>query len=195
MNSTVNKNTTDEQFFLLFAQSPRGASPKILMGSHRFLSQAIKNKSTSPSGSQLVALFMCFAHKGIKEYKFKQMKKKIQLELALCLIQDLLKGDEGRANALEIRIVKCSAGGKKPVIATRGDDAEEESDEFPLDSSLDYSTIDEAQFCLHDTSGSSPDAKFTSGQGRAAPYSPPEEDGSFSTPKKSQKQKGNKVWK
>ena len=120
------------------------------------------------------------------------MKKKILQELALCLIQDLLKGDEGRANSLEIRIEKCKAGNKKPVIATRGDEIPEESDEFPLDSSFDY-VIDEAQFCLHDKSGSSPDSKFTSGQGRAAPYSPPEEDGSFSTPKKSVKQKGNKV--
>ena len=192
MSSTENVNVTDEQLFTLFSKSPKGASPKILTGSHRFLSAAIKNNSMSPSGPVLIEIFMCFVQKGTKKYVFKQMRKKILMELALCLVQDLISGGETRANSLEIRVEKCSAGNKKAILATRVEEPEEESDEFPLDSSIDWD-IDEAQFCLHDKSGSSPDSKFTSGQGRPAPYSPPEADGSFSTPKKNAIQKPEKV--
>lgn len=66
--------------------------------------------------------------------------------LALSLVQDMLKRDVERANSLEIRIEKCSTGGKRPIIVTRDKKkVEEESDKFPLDSSFDY-TIDESQF-------------------------------------------------
>ena len=192
MSSTENTNVTDEQYFLLFSKSPKSGDQKILMGSHRYLSNAIKNQSGSPMGPVLVDIFMCFVRKGTKSYHFKRMKKKILLELALCLVQDLISGDEGRADALEIRLEKCKSGGKNAIIATR-DEEREESEEFPLDPSLDYANIDEASFCLHDKSGSSPDKKVVSGQGRAAPYSPPEADGSFATPKKGEKQKSKKV--
>ena len=192
MSSTENNDTTDEQCFTLFSKSPRGSSQKILMGSHRFLSQAIKNKSGPPSGTVLIEIFMSFAQKGAKEYVFRQMKKQILLELALCLVQDLISGGEARAGSLEIQIERCSAGNKNAVIATREGETEE-SEEFPLDTSIDWN-IDEATFCLHDKSGASPDSKIVSGQGKAAPYSPPEADGSFSTPKKGGKKKAKKVY-
>ena len=187
MSSNDNVNTTDEQFFTLFSKTPKRVTRQILMGLHRFLSTAIKNNSSAPSCTVLIQIFMCFAQEGTKEYIFKQMKKQILLELALCLVQDLLSGDADRANSLEIQIEKCSAGNKKAIIATRSDGKKVE-DEFPLDESFDYD-IDEASFCLHDKSGTSPDSKFVSGQGRPAPYSPPEADGSFSTPKKGKKHK------
>ena len=192
MSSKVNTNvnTTDEQFFTLFSKDPKKVTPKILNGSHRFISKAIETSSSTPSRGVLIQIFMSFAQKGIKEYIFKQMKKQILLELALCLVQDLLSGDKDRANSLEIQIEKCSKGNKKAVIATRVASGEEE-DEFPLDDSFDYN-IDEASFCLHDKSGASPDSKFVSGQGRPAPYSPPEADGSFSTPTKGKKNKPDK---
>ena len=113
------------------------------------------------------------------------MKKQILLELALCLVQDLISADEKRAAALEIRIERCSAGYKKAIVATCESDDKEQSDEFPLDPTFDWDSIDEAAFCLHDKSGASPDSKFVSGQGKPAPYAQPEVDGSFTTPVKS----------
>ena len=125
---------------------------------------------------------MIFAQEGTKEYVFRRMKKQIILELALCLVQDLLSGGVERASSLEIQIEKCSAGNKKAVISTKEEESES-FDEFPLDPSFDWN-IDEAFFCLHDKSGVSPDSKIISGQGRAAPYSRPAADGSFASPTK-----------
>ena len=99
----------------------------------------------------------------------------------------LLSGDEDRTSCLEIQIEKCSKDNKKAVIVTRSA-GENGEDEFPLDPTFDYN-IDEVSFCLHDKSVSSSDAKFVSDQGRPAPYSPPEADGSFSTPIKGKKNK------
>ena len=127
---------------------------------------------------------MVFAQEGIKEYVFRRMKKLILLELALCLVQDLISADPKRAASLEIRIERCSAGFKKAVIATNESEKETPDDEFPLDPTFDWDSIDEAAFCLHDKTDDSPDSKFVSGQGKPAPYAPPSEDGSFTTPVK-----------
>ena len=76
MSSNVNTNvdTTDEQFFTLFSKDPKRVTPKILNGSHHFLSKAIETSSNSPSRAVLIQIFMCYAQEGIKEYIFKQMK-------------------------------------------------------------------------------------------------------------------------
>ena len=184
MSSQVNNQKSDEQFFKLFSELPRDSNPEVLMGSHRFLSYSIKNKTNLPSGSTLIKIFMVFAQEGIKEYVFRRMKKQILLELALCLVQDLISADPKRAAALEIRIEQCNTGVKKAVIATSETSEEQLDDEFPLDPTLDWESIDEAVFCLHDRTGTSPDSKFVSGQGKPAPYAQPDENGSFTTPKK-----------
>ena len=111
-------------------------------------------------------------------YVFKRLGKKILQELALCILQDLATNGPGRAKTLELEVVKASSGGKVVKIVDHFEDGS-----GPLDQSF-LDEIDEAIFRFKDPARESPDIKISARQGFAAPYLPPNEEGTFVTPTK-----------
>ena len=159
----------------------------IIKGPHRFINDVIQGREEGPNRAVLITLFNEFVDGEIKDYVYHRMKKPILLELALCILQEIGSFGVGRAKSLRLKVVKTCSEGKqvKQVVI----DKEKSGSEFPLtpadESALkELAEIDEAIFCLSDSLGRSPDVTVHSGQGRAAPYLPPDEFGYF-TPKKS----------
>ena len=105
------------------------------------------------------------------------MTKPLLLELALCVIQEILFNGIGRAKSLQLELVKTKFGGKTVKIA---DPFQLNRDEFD-DAFL--GKIDEAFFCLKDKNGESPDIQLAAGHGHGSPYSPFGKDGAFLRPK------------
>ena len=161
--------------FDIFVRDPKNCKHEIVIGAHKFLSEVIAGKEKSPVNSVFIGLFGKFTKTEVKNYVHRHMTKKILLELALCVIQEIILGGAARARTLQLVVEETRTGGKTVVI-------EKPAEEFPVDEEF-VRDIDEAFFCIHDLEGKSPDIRLSSGQGRSPSYSPLEEDGSF-TPKK-----------
>ena len=163
--------------FNRFKQSPKDASIEVVKGVHKFLAQAIKNPKNSPTCGELIKIFHHFSSGQIKDYVYNRMTKKVVLELALCVVQEILLNGIGRAKTLELELVKTKYGGKTVKIA---DPFRAERDDF--DEAF-LGKIDEAFFCIKDSEGLSPDVNLAAGLGHKAPYSPFGKDGGFVRPK------------
>ena len=155
--------------FDLFVKDPKGSKAEVIQGAHKFMTHVIKGSEQSPKNSVFIGLFNQITKVPIKSYVFMRMTKSILQELALCVLQELILYGPSRAQNLSLVLEETRTGGKTVVI---------EKDEFPVDKEF-ISDIDEAFFRLSDVTGFSPDKKVASGQGREAPYAPPNPEGFF----------------
>ena len=178
-NSPNPKQFSNEKLFNVFHDNPKDCPNEVLKGAYRFMTSVVNGDKEAPTKSILIDIFNVFCTKPVKTYVFNKMGKKILLELALRILQELALGEPTRAETLQIEVVRAASGGKTLVIA------EENAGATAADPTVDkdfVKDIDEAFFRLHDTSGSSPDVTFSSRQGRAKA---PHEAGNFTTPTKS----------
>ena len=102
---------------------------------------------------ELCDIFDVFSRESIKRYIFKRIKKRLNLELAIAIVQDLLTNGDGRQGTLFLEVEHLSSNGKKVVIA----DQFATPGELPL-SQKDFEQIDEAVMRL---SAKKPDGKQT----------------------------------
>ena len=174
-----NQGKLDLECFNAFAADPKNSSPETLRGAHKFIAKTIKNGESGPTVQSLIRIFSVFTKETIKDYVFTRMTKPILLDLALCVIQELVLNGPERAKTLQLELVKSKSKGKTLRIADpfAGDDDDYDNDFLEK--------IDEAFFCLKDADGKSPDVNLAAGQGHAAPYSPFAKDGSYVKPKSS----------
>ena len=172
---------TDLSLFNSFCESPKSFSLSVLQGAHRFLLNSLSEKKSAVTKKILIKILMCFVPVEIREYHFRRMNRAILVELAICIVQDLIANGPGRAKLLELQLVKTSSGGTDIVIA---DPFEDESGGFDADFLREIDEIDAAEFSLRDTSGATPEKKIHSGQGFAQPFLAPDAEGSFVTPRK-----------
>ena len=163
-----------------FLKNPRGSTPPVIQGAKKFIQKVInKEIKKVPTTKVLTDLFNVFTKKDIKQYVFHRMGESIRLELALKLLQDLASNGAGRAKVLTLVVEKTAAGGKTVVIEDAPLGPQEEDNESPEDF---LQEIDEAIFCFHDPSGSSPDVRFKSAVKRAAADAPDAGEDAFRTP-------------
>ena len=104
------------------------------------------------------------------------------LELALCILQDIIKKGATRAKSIQLVVAKTSDGDKTVVIegGDRSDDA------IGSQNRISASQIDNALFRLSDKNGNSPVVSFAIGKGKKPAYQPPDKQGYF-TPSRSAK--------
>ena len=176
--SSNTKTFSNEKFFTIFHDNPKDSPIEVIQGAHRFMISVVKNRTEAPKNSILIDIFNEFCHPPIKTYIFKSMAKKILLELALCILQEIALRGPARAKTLQLVVERAAVGGKTVRIADEEDASE--SEEAPPSKD-----IDEAYFRLRDSSGSSPDVTFSSGQGHREPFGPADAEGNFTTPQKS----------
>ena len=150
---------------------------EVFKGAHKYIARATKDPKMGPKVADLVEFFNHFSQEKIQYYNFSRMTKPLLLELALCVIQEVLYNGIGRAQSLQLELVKTNFGGKTVKIA---DPFQAERDYFD-DAFL--GKIDEAFFCIKDKNGDSPDIQFAAGHGHELPYSPFAKDGAFLRPK------------
>ena len=179
MNKSI-QGKSDSDCFDLFADSPKNVSTEILKGAHKFVAKAVKDGSSTPTCHTLIKIFTAFTQQKIKDYVFTRMKKPILLELALCIIQDIVINGVGRAKSLQLEVVKSKSGGKTVKIVDQFASARSNSDDAGF-----LEKIDEDFFKLKDTDGNSPDVHIASGQGHKATYTPFGKDGGLIRPKPS----------
>jgi len=170
---------SDSECFDLFSDNPLGVSQEIIKGSHKFIANTIKNGVPGPNCQTLIKIFSVFSKEKIKDYVFTRMTKPILLELALCLIQQIVLNGPEKASSIELELVKTKSGGKIARIADPFCNSDEKYDANFL------SRIDEAFFTIRDKKGLSPDVSIASGQGHKAPYSAFSGDGTFVRPRNS----------
>ena len=177
--SSNSKQFSNEKLFTVFHDNPKDCPNEVIKGAYRFMISVVDGETEAPTKSILIDIFNVFCVKPVKTYIFNKMGKKILLELALRILQELALGEPNRAETLQLEVVKAASGGKALVIADKDPDAPTE--DSPVDRDF-VKDIDEAFFRLHDSSGSSPDVTFTSRQGRAKAL---QEDQNFTTPTRS----------
>ena len=163
--------------FNQFKESPKDVSMKVMKGAHKHLALATKNPQMAPSCGEMIKIFSHFTNGKVKDYVYKRMTKKVLLELAVCVAQEILLNGIGRARTLELELVKTKYGGKTVKIVDPF-----KADRSDFDDAF-LGKIDEAFFCLKDSEGNSPDVNLAAGLGHKAPYSPFGKDGGFLRPK------------
>ena len=176
--SSKSKTFSNEKLFTIFHDNTKDSPIEVIQGAHRFMMSVVKKQAESPKNSILIDILNDFCHQPIKPYVFKRMGKKMLLELALCILQEIVQHGPARARTLQLVVERAAAGGKTVRIA-------EDDDEIAEAEDLQTKNIDEASFRLHDSSGNSPDVTFRSGQGLSAPFEPADAEGNFTTPRKS----------
>ena len=169
---------SDSQCFELFSENPKGVPTEVIKGAHKFIANSIKNGDPGPTVQSLIKMFSVFSKEKIKDYVFTRMTKPILLELALCVIQQLVLN--GPSRSIQLELVKSKAGGKIVRIA----DPFEANKNDQYDANF-LARIDEAFFTIKDAEGVSPDVHVAAGQGHKAPYSPFDKDGAFVRPRSS----------
>ena len=102
-----------DKCFDLFKTNPKIQSPDILQGTHKFLMDSLKDKLEEPTVDTLIEIFQVFSGDSIKRYVFKSMKKNLNLELAISIVQDLISNGPSRSLSLQLRVVKLVNKGKK----------------------------------------------------------------------------------
>ena len=163
----------DSQCFGRLKAMGRDVPIEVFNGAHKYIARATKDPKSGPKVADLVEFFNHFSQEKIQYYNFSRMTKPLLLELALCVIQEILLNGIGRAKSLQLVLVKTKFGGKTVKIA---DPFQANRDEFD-DAFL--GKIDEAFFCLKDKNGESPDIQLAAGLGHDTPYSPFAKDGAF----------------
>ena len=171
------QNVEDSRCFSRLEAMGRDVSIDVFKGAHKYIARATNDPKIGPKVADLVEFFNHFTHEKIQYYNFSRMTKPLLLELALCIIQDVLFNGIGRAKTLQLELVKTKFGGKTVKIADPFQEDREGFDDAFL------GKIDEAFFCLKDKNGESPDIRLAAGQGHGTPYSPFAKDGAFVRPK------------
>ena len=167
--------------FNSFCESPKTCSDSKLQATHRFLLKSLSDKRSPVTKSIVINILMKFVPNEIKEYHFRRMTRAILVELAICIVQDLIQNGPGRGQSLELQLVKTSSGGAKVVIA---DPFVDDDGKYDEDFLREIDEIDAAEFTLRDKSGSTPDKRINTGQGFAQPFLEPDAEGCFITPQK-----------
>ena len=95
----------DESRFKSFTDSPKSFSVRNLQASHRILSKSLTQKKSPVTKNILIKILMNFVPNEIKEYHFKRMTRAILVELAFCIVQDIIQNGEGRADSLVVTLL------------------------------------------------------------------------------------------
>ena len=169
-----------KQCFNLFKLKPKEQPNDILQGSHKFLLNSLRGKLEEPTVDELIEIFQVFSKGTIKRYLFKSIKKVLNLELALSIVQDLISNGPARAKSLELKVVKLAHKGKKVVVK----DAFQSPAEAPI-SADDFQHIDEAIYSFTDASGKSAERTISIGRGHVSPSNNARIEKGFLTPSKS----------
>ena len=170
----------EHKLFTEFCRDPKDPTVEIIQGAHRFISLAIKNGTSVPKKSTLSELLREFMTVSVRPYVFQQIPRKILLELALCILQDIASRGVSRAKTLRLELIKTTAGGKKIAIV-------EESNEAAASAVITHPQAENATFRFSDETGKTPDVAFSLGKSHRAPYQAPDERGYFSPSKRSKR--------
>ena len=164
----------EQTLFEEFCFDPTNPTIEIIQGSHRFISLSMKNGSSIPKKSTLSELFKEFMTVPAKQYVFNQIPRRMLLELAICILQDIASRGVSRAKTLRLEVVKttATAGGKTIAI--------ERNENPPASAAADGGILAEnATFKFSDNSGATPDVAFSIGKNHQPPYQPPDKQGYF----------------
>ena len=174
--------SSEHKLFLKFCENPRDSDIQTIQGSHRYISLALRGETSTPKKSILITLFQEFSTETIKDWIFNRIPKRMLLELALCILQDIIKKGATRAKSIQLVVAKTSDGDKTVVIegGDRSDDA------IGSQNRISASQIDNALFRLSDKNGKSPVVSIAIGKGKGPAYQPPDKQGYF-TPSRSAK--------
>ena len=181
MMSKSKSNNLDKKLFTSFCQDPRGSTIQIAQGAHKFISLSIRGEIPTPKKSILIDIFREFSAEPIKDYIFNRIPKKMLLELALCILQDIITKGSTRAKSLQLVVAKTTDGDKTVVIEDDCADgnAPNRSDQIPS------TQIANAVFRLSDKNGISPDISLSIEKDKNPAYKPPDKQGYFTPVRRS----------
>ena len=149
----------------------------ILQGTHKYLVDSLKGKHDGPTVDELFDIFDVFSKNSIKRYIFKRIKKRLNLELAIAIIQDLIANGAGREKTLNLEVVHLAANGKQVVIA----DKFATPGETPL-SEKDFEQIDEAVMHLSPNSAKAKPKRIALGKKHGSPLKEADMASGYFTP-------------
>ena len=180
----------EHDMFTEFCGNPRDSGIVCIQGCHRYISLAIQGEIPTPKKAILIALFKEFTSEPIKDYVFNRIPKKMLLELALCVLQDIISNGPERALSLRLKVAKTSEGVKTVVIGDdTGKDAEDQSS-----NSTSKGKIANATFQLSDKQGKDPPVSISIDSNSTKPaYQPPDKRGYF-TPSRTARKSLNKAF-
>ena len=140
----------------------------------------LRNKSSVPKKTTLSELFQEFMTEPVKQYVFNRIPRRMLLEVALCVLQDIASKGVSRAKTLQLEVVKTSAGGKTFAIANQ-------HSERPEDSAANSVQAEDANFRFADNTDKTPDVAFSIGKSHCPPYEKPDKQGYFPPPTRARK--------
>ena len=83
------------------------------MTSYKVLLDSLKGNLDEPTVDDLIQIFLIFTKGSIKRYLFKSIRKNLNLELTLSIVQNLISNESSRAKSIELKVMKFSNKGKK----------------------------------------------------------------------------------
>ena len=102
-----NSDISPEQtLFEEFCLNPKDPTIEIIQGSHRFISLSMKNGPSIPKKSTLSELFKEFMTVPAKQYVFNQIPRRMLLEIAICILQDIVSRGISRVKALRLEVTR-----------------------------------------------------------------------------------------
>ena len=117
LNMSKSKSPCPEhKLFVDFCDNPRDSDIRTIQGSHRYISLAMRDEIPKPKKAVLQTLFQEFSIEPIKNWVFNRMSKHMLLELALCLLQDIISKGPSRAKSIQLVAATTSDGEKTVVI-------------------------------------------------------------------------------
>ena len=164
-----------------FCKQPRNSGIQVIQGSHKYISLAIRGEIPTPKKSILIGIFREFSAEPIKDYIFNRIPKKMLLELALCVLQDIIAKGSTRAKSLQLVVAKTTEGNKTVVI----DEEDEDGNSASSLARQSPSKIAKAIFKLSDKNGISPDISLSIGEDSDPAYKPPDKQGYFTPVRRS----------
>ena len=103
--------------FDLFSQDPKGVSMEVINADHNYIATVIAEKKCGPTIQSLIKIFTVFVRVPVKDYVFTRMTKPILLELALCIIQEIVSNGLARLKTLHLEVTISKSGGKTVRVA------------------------------------------------------------------------------
>ena len=171
-----NTENNGKEFFDKFCENPRGSDIETFQGAHKYVSTVITHKNPPIKKSILINIFNELTVEEIRDYIFHRISKKLLLELALRVLQDIITNGVERASSIKLVLVKVITGKNMVTIAPN-------SSESNAGSTFSVSEVLDASFMLSDRQGLSPDVSFSIGKDRQPAFQPPDDNGYF-TPKR-----------
>ena len=171
-----NTENNGKEFFEKFCENPRGSDIETFQGAHKYVSIVITHKNPPIKKSTLIKIFNELTVEPIRDYIFDRIAKKLLLELALRILQDIIQNAVERAASIKLVLTKAVTGKNMVTIAPHSSGSSAEST-FSVTEVLDSS------FRLSDRQGLSPDVTFSIGKNRRPAFQQPDDNGYF-TPKR-----------